>query len=239
MAADRLRVALLVMCCLLAGCASVVSGTPVREAGAPPTATSAAPPALVAIGALPRLLPSLDELKGLLAAPELEVLQTGDVVSVPTPEDGGVPSVPECLAVMYPARESAYGGTGYTGLFGQRIAEKRTPSEHVVLQVVAAFPSIEQARGFFAAARDAWKGCAGKTLSTTFTAGVETFTVGQPTVTESTMTMVSPQKGGGGWACSRALGQRANVVVDVNACQNGATDQGAAIMTKTLERIPG
>lgn len=221
--------AVLSLAVLLTGCASVVSGGPVKDPTAPP---------LVAIANLKTLLVPLPEVKSTLDAPNLKVLQTGDTVSEATLTDGGVPSLPECLGVMYPARASAYAGSGYSGLQGQRLGEDPPTSEHVAIQVVVAFPTVGQAEDAFDTMHEAWDGCADRSLTTTFDAGVETFVIGEPVATDTTLTSVSTQVGGGGWACSRALGQKANVIVDVNACQLGATDQGERIMDEILRRIP-
>lgn len=218
---------------MLVGCTRVVDGAPGKDP-APPAAESAP---TVAISGLPELLPQLDEVRKIMSAPELAVEATVNGISAATPDQGGVPSVPECAGVMYSANEKAYRGSGYTGLIGQRLAEPSKPSPHVVTQAAVAFPSVTKAEEFFAAETDSWNHCAGKSLTSTFTQGEETFALGRPTASENTLTMVSVQEGGEGWTCSRALGWKANVIADVNACQNGATDQGEKIMSSILDRI--
>ncbi|WP_197507762.1 sensor domain-containing protein [Mycobacterium sp. ACS4331] len=230
MTSRRLSTAVLSLAVLITGCTSVVSGGPVKD----PT-----PPPLVAIANLKTLLAPLPEIKSTLDAPNLKVLQVGDTVSEATLADGGVPSLPECLGVMYPARATAYAGSGYSGLQGERLGEDPAISEHVAIQVVVAFPTIAQAEDAFDTMHEAWDECADKSLTTTFDAGVETFVIGTPVATDSTLAAVSTQVDGGGWACSRALGRKANVIADVNACQLGVTDQGERIMTEILRRIPG
>jgi hypothetical protein len=223
-------VAALALSVLVTGsaCGTTVDGTAVKD--------TTSPPPLVRISELVDLLVPPPELQEMLNAPDLAVLVSGDTISTATPDDGGVSLIPECVPANYPARDIAYDGSGYTGIWGQRLGDR--PKEHVVLQVAALFPTAEAAQGFFAAARDTFERCAGKRLPTAFTEGVEVFKLGEPAVTGTTVTAVNTQVEVGGWKCSRAVGVRSNVVADVSACQYDATDQGERVMAGILSRVP-
>lgn len=212
-------------------CSATVDGGAVRDTTSPP------PP--VRMSALPDLLVPLPELQEMLDASGLMAIVSGDAISAATPDDGGVASIPECLPANYPARDTAYDDSGYRGVWGQRLGDH--PSRHVVIQVAALFPTADAAQEFFAAARDTFRECAGKRLRTRFIDGSEVFRLGEPTVTDTTLTMVNVQEGAGatdGWSCSRAVGVKSNVVADVSVCQSDATDQGEQVMAGILARVP-
>ncbi|WP_260575701.1 serine/threonine-protein kinase PknH/PknJ [Mycolicibacterium brumae] len=183
------------------------------------------------------LLPDVTDMESLIGASDLELKAQGTAVSQATAEDGGVADRPECLGVMYPLRAVAYDGTGYSGAWGQRMEDTTDPVSHVIQQSVAAFPTAAQAEDFVNNAKPTWQKCGGTQLRTTFASGEETFAIGTPTETDNTITLVAQLDAGSGWACSRALGAKNNVVFDINACGYGVTDEAEQVMNEGFSRV--
>jgi serine/threonine-protein kinase len=83
----------------------------------------------------------------------------------------------------------------------------------LVVQAVAAYPSADDARKFFAASTERWSKCTNR------------------------LTMPISQDPAGK-LCQHALSVDGNIIVDVSACNQSATDQGAQIAQKIEDRVP-
>ena len=88
--------------------------------------------------------------------------------------------------------EPAYRGSGYTGTQGIELDDADDSHSHWVDEGVVAFPTITDARRFFASSEDSWRQCSGKTLSVTYAQqqyGTNVWTFGDVQATDGMITI--------------------------------------------------
>ncbi len=136
----------------------------------------------------------------------------------------------ECLYITGAAEASVYAGSGNTGLKGDHDsvpspAGSNDPQPDVT-QVVVLFPSSDQAKSFFATSAQRWPACANRqdTAPGDAEAPDIQWKVGPVSNADgvlSTTTTVTLSKNGQSMtqSCQRALTNRNNVVIDVEACR--------------------
>ncbi|MGB3484365.1 MAG: sensor domain-containing protein [Mycobacterium sp.] len=218
----------------LAGCSTTVPGAPVAEGLEHP------PYRDLTVNDLPQLLLKPTEFDRILGTSHMAVSDTSeravdlDPGQIVTGDAG-------CLGAAFSAMSSVYRGTGYVTALGQRVTEPSNRARHIAFQFVALYPGARGAERFRRESEQTWRACAGKPVSLKQSDSVtDTWTIGDAVTTaDDIVAVVNMQEGGDGWACSRALGARANVVVDVAACGTGVDVQtSAAIVGEIIDRVP-
>jgi serine/threonine-protein kinase len=134
-------------------------------------------------------------------------------------------SKPDCAGALNAGQYSAYAGSGYTAVQGQKLDE--ASNTHQVIQVLVAFPVSDQAGAFVTSSAAKWKTCAGQAVTQSLNGEQRRYTfgplVGQaPKITQ----MVTAESGS---MCHRALSEVSNVVIDVTACGYRLTDEAGRV----------
>jgi serine/threonine kinase PknH len=111
-----------------------------------------------------------------------------------------------------PAQASVYDGSGWIAVRRQDLRD----SSHEVRQAVVSFPSANDAARFFSASAQRWQACSMRQFHYTDPGQPDNvWTVGPVAITNGTLSTTATQKGGGGYACQRALAVSNNVALDV------------------------
>jgi len=127
---------------------------------------------------------------------------------------------------LYPVQDKAYENSGYV-----RVSDRALSSAgnfaHYVDEAAVAFRSADESRAFVKSSADKWKFCPGRNLTATYTKGaVHRWQFGKLTGAPPENCAVD------GWACQRVLRAVSNVVLDVDACGYGITDEAARSPTR-------
>ena len=217
---------------LLTGCSDSVAGTPTAQLADPPYRDAT-------VNDLPALLLEPADLDAILGATAMAVSDTAERALALDPGQT-VTGDAGCLGAAFSAMANVYHHSGYLAAVGQRVSERRGTAANVAFQFVALYPDQAAAERFRAQAETAWQGCAGKLVSVKQSDTVtDTWTIGAATVRNGMVSVLNVQELGDGWACSRSLNARANVVVDVAACGESATaDTSATIVTAIVGKLP-
>ncbi len=146
-------------------------------------------------------------------------------------------SNPDCQGALYGIQDSAYAGSGETGVSGLISHEPGDNHDHWIAQSAVSFPSIDKARAFVQTSGHKWKTCAGQTVTNNDNGQTVRWTFGNLTGASPRITQVDTQEAGGGWSCQRALSAVSNVVIDVNACGNHITNEAAQITDKMAAKV--
>jgi serine/threonine kinase PknH len=110
-----------------------------------------------------------------------------------------------------PAQASVYDGSGWKAMRRQALSD----SSHAVWQAVVSFPSANDAARFFNASAHRWQACSMRQFHFIDPGQPDqVWTVGPIAITNGTLSTTA-QKGGGGYACERALAVSNNVAIDV------------------------
>lgn len=205
------------------------------------TTTSTKPP--LAPAALPNLLLTPAEVDSVLGVTGSKTDKTFDALQ----EDKSTEVFPkgykfpaECLYITGEALAPVYGGSGNTGVHGERdlapIPPDSSDPNPDVSQFVVLFPSAQQAKAFFDSSSQRWPACANR----------EDTVPGGDADAPSIHWKVGPVSNAGGilstsvrvtlskdadsmsQSCQRALTVRNNVVIDTEACRK---DPGDAAVT--------
>ncbi len=221
------------------------SGAPATDTSTPaaspttPTPTTPPPPPTVAGAALPKLLPTLDELKTIMDNPALIAGPNSTGVAAPDPSQQ-VYEPAGCASSFSAGAPPAYDGTGWRGFFG--ISQAQSPTPSVMLgEALVTFETPAAAQRALARYVETWQRCA----DTRFT--WKMISQGQ----QAQWTLGAPVDAGGGITSlrnvndnspvtvTRAIAAKNNVLVDVQIMGSGLAEQNVTIAKKILERIPG
>jgi hypothetical protein len=114
-----------------------------------------------------------------------------------------------------PLEASVYDGSGWIAKLEQYLSD----SSHTVQQAVVSYPSANDAERFFTASAQRWQACSMRQFSYIAPGQPDqVWTVGPIAITNGTLSTTTTRKGGGGWACQRALAVSNNVAIDVMVC---------------------
>ncbi|MGH3637154.1 MAG: sensor domain-containing protein, partial [Mycobacterium sp.] len=83
--------------------------------------------------------------------------------------------------------------------------------------------------------------CANKTMTVKTDSQEVTWTLNDPVTARDVPVQLHAAEGAAGYACSRAIAARSNVVADVAACSDDNTDlidQAAALVNLIINKIP-
>lgn len=217
----------------LAACAHVINGSPTYASDIP---TAELP--LVKIVQLPDLIPTAAEIGAVVKAPQLAtvVIYTKlDTLPVGTLSD------PKCIGAMTPAAEPPYRGSGYQAVYGRLEQDPTPPVLRNVNEAVAVFGSAEEAQRFVSTQINRWKDCSGRTLTVELEQPPVNWVISVPTRSDGVAVLLRRQEGGQGYACSRGMAARSNIVADVVVCsldEDAVTGQAGALVNMILARIP-
>ena len=124
------------------------------------------PPPPVDPEALNSLLLTPDEIDAIMGTTNLK---PGEIFTAMTTEPPSI-SDPACVGAQFNAVESVYQGSGYSTVADQPLSGDQ-PVYTYVNQTAVLFPSAAQAGAFLSTSADAWKRCAGQTLTVTMADG--------------------------------------------------------------------
>lgn len=188
---------------------------------------------LVPNSALSGFFPSPAEVAEIIGVPELVLERT-----LPAIQDDSSSAVDrkECLSAVMPLQVSVYQDSEWKAAVVQFLMPPNGQGSFVI-QGVVSYPTPELAEAFARDQRQAWIPCAGTTVVTTVNAVTFPQTLGSvemPDDLSITLILTRPDN----FTCQRALTVRNNVVVDLNACRPGITDQGAQLLKQIAVKIP-
>jgi serine/threonine kinase PknH len=211
----------------------------------PPSSPPAPPHPLVTPTQAASLLLSADQINSIMGATGMAA--TGQPRNEPFNESVNI-SDPNCLGALYAGEQSVYQGSGFTQVTDQVVHEPGDNPDHAVLQSVAIFPAIDNARAFLTKSVSQWQSCAGQTVTLTTTENnpgstptnsTARWTFAQPTTTDTKIALVSTQEDANGWGCQHVLATALNIVTDVRACAYHVTDQASTVSDKIIANATG
>jgi eukaryotic-like serine/threonine-protein kinase len=204
------------------------AGNPAAPDTAASPGASATPAPSPLRDAEPLLLP-LDEIKTITGNPELSEAGTNVAPGLPPPQVA-VFEPADCFPSMGAGAPQPYEDSGYRTYYAKNFIQRPTPSMQVD-QAVTIFDDAAAAQKALSNYIELWQRCAGQRLMWTHVVQGEV----------SMWTLGAPQEAGGGIATlrsvndaspvsvTRAIGTRANVVVDIWILGSGVSDQAATI----------
>ena len=207
-------------------------------ATSPPPATSSAAPdeRLVSAAQLPKLLLSIDEVKGAVNAPNLAKVEDGAGLS----GDKGINVTPrECLSSLFGGGASAYERTAARGAFTRAITGDGNEGVILLNEAMSTFESTAAASQLVARVVGQWCGCAGKSVTLIVDGNPLTLDVGEPIQKGTVMVLRNTLRNGtAGFSSDRAIAAKANVVIDLDAEGFDLGDSLETIAHRILERVP-
>ncbi len=207
-------------------------------ATSPPPATSSAAPdeRLVSAAQLPKLLLSIDEVKGAVNAPNLAKVEDGAGLS----GDKGINVTPrECLSSLFGGGASAYERTAARGAFTRAITGDGNEGVILLNEAMSTFESTAAASQLVARVVGQWRGCAGKSVTLIVDGNPLTLDVGEPIEKGTVMVLRNTLRNGtAGFSSDRAIAAKANVVIDLDAEGFDLGDSLETIAHLILERVP-
>jgi hypothetical protein len=204
--------------------------------GATPKKSSApaspAPGAPAPPGRLDTILLSAADVAAIMGLPNIEIKYQTQQLSPPS----GSLSNLECLGAFEPIEESVYTGSASRSVRGQLL--HTSDNDFRVQQAAVAFPNAEKAQAFVTASAEKWRACANQPVTvTTDQNRVFHWTFGNVTGAPPTITQVRTPADTSRPACQRVLSAVSDVVLDVEACTVGVTDQASRITQKMAANV--
>jgi serine/threonine kinase PknH len=197
-----------------------------------PAGERPAPGAPASPGRLDTILLSAADVAAIMGLPNIEIK---DQTQQLRPPSGSLSNL-ECLGAFEPIEESVYTGSASRAVRGQLL--RTSDSDFRVQQAAVAFPSAEKAQAFVTTSADKWRACAGKSLTvTTDRNRVFHWTFGDVSGAPPTITQVRTPEDASRPACQRVLSAVSDVVLDVEACAVGVTDQASRITQKMTANV--
>ncbi|AQA05955.1 hypothetical protein BVC93_30360 [Mycobacterium sp. MS1601] len=224
--------AALLCACAATGCSTTVPGAPV------PAGAHGASSRDVTVNDLPDLLLKPGEFNDILGTTNMTISDTSERAVALDPGQT-VTGDASCLGAAFSAMADVYRGTGYVTALGQRVTQPQDDAAYIVFQFVALYPGAGGAERFVRESEETWRVCAGSPVSLKQSDTVtDTWTIGDTVTWQGIVSVVNYQEGGDGWACSRSLAARSNVVADVAACGDRVTtDTSAAIVAEIVNKV--
>jgi serine/threonine kinase PknH len=197
--------------------------------------TSTPPPTpMVTSARLVSILLTADEVDSIMGTSKIVA---GDVKSQ-MDEKPQPMSNANCAGAYSNALKAVYEGSGYTGVSDQILTIKQ-PNQVFVEQTAVAFPSVDQAHAFLTTSTNKWKGCAGQTVTITFSDGDSRWTFGDVTAGNSQIAQLVTQEAGSGWACQHVLRVVSNAVIEANTCHDHITDEASRMADQMAAKATG
>jgi actin-like ATPase involved in cell morphogenesis len=205
--------------------------TPAR----PPTHPSTAAGPLVPPAKLASLLLSSDQIDGLMNS---KGMQGNDISNKLTATSDNV-AIQACLGSLYGSQPPVYAGSGYTAVSDQFLTEySGNTLVNSVEQTAVSFRSASAASAFLTKSLNNWKACAGHVVPITSTgtdgtSATSSWTIQEVKAADTAISQIMTT--GPSLSCQHGLQAVYNVIVDVTACANPITNQGADIAAKMAE----
>lgn len=201
------------------------------------TTTTPAPPPLVTEAQLAGLLPSLAEVQ--------EITKNSELVVEEERQEIGLPPAPhrydpvECASSFSMFTPLPFENSGYLKTASATQYQSPKPDLQAYEGVVM-FADAAAAQRALARYLELWRGCAGKTFTWTIPDGRSTkFVLGGPEDKEGgIIALRSSNQGSESWML-RAVGAKANVLVDMHVVGIGLTDEAVTVVNRIFDRIPG
>lgn len=146
----------------------------------------------------------------------------------------------ECTSVVVPGSPGTYNISNMTGFAGQSAGDTSPDAGHKIIQVIAAFPTDDDATRFFDQQFSEWQRCTGTSMSSATADGVVTAgDVGIPTSINGLATVVitPTEPAAAGRSCQHAMTHRGTFVIDVRICAPNVGESGTALAQAISDRI--
>lgn len=227
-------VAALVIWAVVPSSSSTTTAESTSRTTAPVTTTTPAPPPLVTEAQLAGLLPSPAEMQEITKNPELVAEDKNMDVGLPKTHTY---SPVECASSFVMFTPLPFENSGYLKTAG---VAQFDGSDMEAYEGVAMFADAAAAQRALAHYVELWRGCAGKTLTWTIEDGRSTkFVLGGPEETAGGIVALRSSNQGSEMWMQRAIGVKANVLVDIHIMGLGLTDEAVTVVQRILDRIPG
>jgi serine/threonine protein kinase len=206
------------------------------------SSTTSSPQKIVTPSHLQDLLLSLDQISAIMKAP-----LKSDQTYMKMTSASSLLTEKECTSSFSPTDQSVYASSGYIAVRSEDLSNAVKapaafgPGDITLTQGAIAFSSADYARKFFDTLLGQWRACSNRSVTVTFP-GAPAIRVrfGDVTTTPSgAMIQLQSWEGLSGFGCARGLALRSNVIIDNNACQNGApADATTDITDQTAAKVP-
>lgn len=235
--------AVAVVVIVVAGAILVTRSDPAESRGTVPTSTEAPTSAMVSTAPSSKAASGW-RLSQLLASQQMlsdhaehASLTLAPVVSKPFSTVTITPV--QCTSAVVPGAPGPYSISNMTGFAGQSAADSSPDAGHKIIQVIAAFPTDDDASRFFDQQLSEWQRCAAMSMSSATADGVVTGgDVGTPTNTNGVATVViTPTDAGAARSCQHAMTRHGTFVVDVRVCAPNVGDSGSALAQAISDHI--
>jgi hypothetical protein len=144
-----------------AACAAVVAGCGSPVAGVPVAPSTGAGPRPVAVAKLPDLLLSPDQVANIMG---IVVLVVNPAMRGMLQPPSGESTEEDCMALLAPAQDAVYAGTGSTGVATRGLlSPDNAGGTHMVIESVIAFSGPAAAGKVLAAQTAHWSACSNRT----------------------------------------------------------------------------
>ena len=210
-----------------------------QRATAAPTTSSQTKVPLVAPAMLDSILLSQDNITAITGVPNLKA---DDVTQLMYTGPDSF-SDPDCLGADTAAAGPVYEGSGFAGVRAQTLnapqpTDPTTPLAWVE-QAAVSFPSEHLAEAFLNKSADRWDGCNGQVVKQSGANGPMSWTYGDLTRDQNTISQLSTQEGGGGWDCQHTLTTYSNVILEAVACNADIHDEASRIVEQMVGKAKG
>jgi eukaryotic-like serine/threonine-protein kinase len=207
--------------------------SPSPQSGSATTTTAGGPLTPVAAAELPGLLLPAEQIKTIIGAPTMQVTES----SADSFSNGSAYiSDKDCSGPYQPDDQVTYANTGSTGSQLQFL--QNPAGAEAVQQAVISYPTADAAQKVFAAARQTWSACAGRTFTLTLpNETLHRWNFGPLTIPDGTLAMTTSPEGRSYMGCQRALAARDNVIVDVGSCSFSRDKKGLDILNAIAAKI--
>ncbi len=220
----RVLLSATVLCGLVTGCVSTVTGAAVRDKSAGPIEL---PPLNEAD--LDRVPITAGAVNRIMGGSGMEVSASSESMS----DNSANVSDRDCLSAIYGAEQLVYAGTDWTAVRDQVLQEPSSDNDHWVEQTAVLYPSTSKAKEFVESSKTAWQQCSGRSIDIDHGEVHATWDFGDFRAEEAKsglmLTQLTTQRQAAGWDCQHAMTSSSNVVVEVWACTHGIHDEARAI----------
>ncbi|OBK28559.1 serine/threonine protein kinase [Mycobacterium asiaticum] len=206
------------------------------------TATTAAvtttpPSPTVAPGQLESLLLSTDQLNTMLGTTGMVVDHNSTETTDPGPQNSL--SDERCLGALIGYQARSYKSSGYTAMLAQLALKPNSNPGYVVVQGAVVFASAELADAFVTAQDSQWRACAGRTITQTNEGKTSGWAFRDVMGSPPKISLLRDRPNGRSeLVCQHVLSAVANIVIDVNVCAPGTTDQAIQIADAMAAKVP-
>lgn len=193
------------------------------------------PPPPVAPASVNTLLLTANETEGIMGVANLEPSKVFDQMT----DSATQISNTACAGAQFNAVKSVYDGSGYSAVADQ-VFKAEDPQYVWVNQTVVLYPSADQAGKFLRQSADAWRNCAGESVTVTTDDGT-TYNWSFDQVKDDTDNQVSQltsQEGMAGYGCDHAMRVASNAVIETRACSDQITDEAGRMAEAMAAKVP-